>query len=74
MRVRPLLRESRHRVKITPVRIVLEWELSIDWEFNPMLYGLCKSISSENIQPEMNYVVKNSSLQLAAQAHPLEPE
>jgi len=39
-----------------------------------MLYGLCKSISSENIQPEMNYVVKNSSLQLAAQAHPLEPE
>jgi len=39
MRVRPLLRNSRHRAKITPVRIALEWELSIDWEFNSMLYG-----------------------------------
>jgi len=40
MRVRTLLRNSRHRAKITPVRIALEWELSIDWEFNPMLYSL----------------------------------
>jgi len=39
MRVRPLLRNSRHRAKTTPVRIALEWELSIDWEFNSMLYG-----------------------------------
>jgi len=38
MRVRPLLRNSRHRAKITPVRIALEWELSIDWKFNPMLW------------------------------------
>jgi len=38
MRVRPLFRKLRHRAKITPVTIALEWELSIDWEFNPMLY------------------------------------
>jgi len=74
MRVRPLLRDSRARAKITPVRIALEWELSIDWEFNPMVYGLCKSISSKSIQSEMNYIVKNSSPQLAAQALTDEPE
>jgi len=39
MRVRPLLRSLRHRAKITPVRIALEWELPIDREFNSMLYG-----------------------------------
>jgi len=40
MKVRPLLRNSRHRAKITPVRIALEWELSIVWECYPMLYGV----------------------------------
>jgi len=74
MRVRPLLRDSRPRAKTTPVRIALEWVLSIVWEFYPMLYGLCKSISLKNIQSEMNCIVKNSSLQLAAQALMDEPE
>jgi len=37
LRVCPLLRNLRHRAKITPVRIALKWELSIDLEFNPML-------------------------------------
>jgi len=39
VRVRPLLRKWRHRAKITTVRIAFEWELSIDWEFNPMIYA-----------------------------------
>jgi len=30
--------------------------------------GLRKYISSKNIQSEMNYIVKNTSLQLATQA------
>jgi len=74
MRVRPLLRDSRPRAKTTPVRIALKCVLSIVWEFYPMLYGLCKSISLKNIQSEMNCIVKNSSLKLAAQALTDEPE
>jgi len=39
MRVCPLLHDLPHRAKIMPVRIALEWELSIAWEFNPVVYG-----------------------------------
>jgi len=40
MNVRPLLRNSSHRGKVTPVRIALEWELSVDWEFDQRFCGL----------------------------------
>jgi len=63
MRVRPLLRNLRHRAKITPVRIALEWELSIDWEFNPMLYGRATQLA--DCGPNLDlWMVKSGPRQL----------
>jgi len=39
-------------------KIIVEWEMSIDWNSNPMCYA--NPFFSKNIQSDMNYILKNT--------------
>jgi len=50
--------------------IILEWELPIDWNANPMLLSMQIHFfkKKKKIQSDMNYISENTYLQMTARA------
>jgi len=57
---------------IVRLKLFSKWELSIGLDFKSNV--LYKSIASKKIQSDINYVLKNTSVHMAAQALMDEPE